>query len=377
MRVGLNLLHARPAIGGAWNYIARLIRALAETAPDVEFVAYTSRASASLVPRMANFRSVQVNLDPGDQARRVLYENTWLPVQAHRDRLDCMHWFANTQAMVNAVPAAVTVYDLQSLLRFADYSPMKRLYTRTMVKRTARRAALLLPMSQSTAQGLRQVLGVPEARMVVIPPVIGEGFRPQPRDVTDCLRRRYGLPPDFWLYVAHFYRHKNHSALLDAYALLRRRSGSGWPLVLRGDESGTKSQIIEAAEAKGLGSNVMFLPKLDDGELPALYSAASALVFPSLYEGGGIPVLEAMACGCPVLASDIPTSREFAGDAALMFDPTSIGSIAAAMALAQTDDALREQCRERGLARVGRCRPATVCATLLGAYHLAVKQHAA
>ena len=116
---------------------------------------------------------------------------------------------------------------------------------------------------------------------------------------------------------------------------------------------------------------MIWLPRLSDGEMPILYSAATALVFPSLFEGGGIPVMEAMGCGCPVVASDIPTTREFAGDAASLFNPLDVESIVNAMQIFQSDSSIRHTYRERGLKKADEYRPQQIFHAIINAYKTA------
>jgi len=369
MRVGLNLLHAWRDVGGVWNYMADLVAAVADCGTANSYVAFANSASAALIPRAPNFSTIVIGLPAGSRGWRVAYENTVLQARAARCRLDCLHWFAGVQAWWNAVPAAVTVYDLQPFINPRAFAPGKRLYLQVMMTRTARRAAVLLPMSEATADGLRTRW--PADRIVVVPPVINDRFAPADGAAVERFRRRYGLPDRMWLYVAHFYPHKNHRALFQAYGRHRRVSPSAWPLVLRGDTTSGSRDAEAALESLGLDRDVMRLPRLESDELPLLYSAATALVYPSLFEGGGIPVLEAMACGCPVLASDIGSVRENAGEAAEYFDPHDVGAIQAGMEGFERDADRRDRSRALGLARAEKFRAPNVIPKLLQAYRLA------
>ena len=372
MRIGLNLLHALPEIGGGWNYIANLVAALGKYDGDNNYVAFVTKESKRLVPSKPNFMSVCVNIRPASRVQRVVYENTWLQLLSDRYKLDCMHWFANTQALANAVPGVVTVYDMHSFLNFATFSLAKRFYSQIMMYQTSRRARILLPMSQATAQDLCRVLHANPARMIVIPPVLNPQFKPASCDEVTSFRAEYRLPGRFWLYVAHILPYKNHLLLLQAYHGVKSGGFTPWPLVLRGDPKGAESEVVRMVAQLGLESDVIMLPRLDEAELPALYSAASALVFPSLYEGGGMPVVEAMACGCPVIASNIPSVREYAGDAACYFNPRDLRSIGEAMLEFQSDTGPRERSRRAGLVRAEEFRPQQVIGKLVSAYHKAL-----
>jgi glycosyltransferase involved in cell wall biosynthesis len=367
LRVGLNLLSALPEIGGAWNYIENLLQALAVLDRGDSFVAFVTPESECLVPERPNFERVRVGVQSSIRAWRVAYENTVLYTLARRQRLECLHWFSNTRAVLSSVPSVVTIYDLQPFLRLSPYSWAKRLYLKFMMTQTARRARVLLPMSDSTADGLTDILGVDRSRVAVIPPVLRGDFRPGEPVELSAFRERYDLPGRFWLYVAHLYPHKNHLRLLEAYRVLKAATPV-WPLVLRGDPKGAEAEVRRRIRELDLEKDVRFLPRLEAADLRLLYSAATALVFPSLYEGGGMPVVEAMACGLPVAASRIPPVEEFAGPAAVYFNPLDVSSMAGAMRRMAEDPGLLETRRREGLTRAGGFRPEAVIPRLLEAY---------
>ena len=368
MRIGLNLLHALPEVGGVWNYIRGLIKAIAEVDRTDSFIVFANRESEKLVPVRPNFDLLRVPIDAADRTRRVFYEHTSLLGLARKYKLDCLHWFSGTQAVINAVPAAVTIYDLNSFLNLAPYSWSKRAYLKAMVSQTARRARLLLPMSRATADALVRMFKVSPARLAVIPPVLGPEFRPMSGQSVSAFRAQYGLPERYWLYAAHFYPHKNHLRLLEAYFALKLRVPSSWPLVLRGDARGAEEKVLQFIKERGMESEVIFLPSLEDCQLPVLYSASSALVFPSLYEGGGLPIVEAMACGLPIAAAGIPPVREFAGPAASYFNPYDVESIVTAMKTFQTHPELPEYLRAKALSRAEEFRPHRVIPKLQASY---------
>ncbi len=372
MRIGLNLLHARPDIGGAWNYIANLLAALGEYDHTNKFVAFVTEDSRRLVPDGPNFEAVPVRLRAESQPLRVLFENTFFPILARKYQLDCMHWFANYHAIFNTVPAVVTVYDLLAFNKAKTSASLKRAYLRWMIKLTVRRSPVLLPMSLATADELKRSLGADPERLFTVPAIVEPFFHPATPEAAALFRRKHRLPEKFWLYVAHFNLHKNHSRLLEAYRSLKQDSARPWPLVLRGDNKWEETGVASKIRALNLSNDVFRLPSLDRNELPALYSSASAMVFPSLYEGSGIPVIEAMACGCPVAASDIPPVRENAKDAALYFNPMDVSAMAKAMLYLQTNEKQREIQRNKGLLTAGKFRAESIVPILQKAYRMAV-----
>jgi glycosyltransferase involved in cell wall biosynthesis len=372
LRIGLNLLHALPEIGGGWNYMSSLIAAVGREDRANEYVAFVTEESAVLVPQAPNFQSRMIRLRSKTRALRVLFENTALQALIWREGVDCVHWFANVHGVLNAAPAVVTIYDLQPFLGYVELSTIKRNYLRWRLRAAARDAAMLLPMSQATAADLHQRLGADPQRMTVIPPVLEPVFTPPAQHDIDRCRQRYRLPEHFWLYVAHMYAHKNHTRLLEAYQALKREMPDAWPLVLRGDPQPGGPDVAALVARLGLAADVILLPRLSRGELSTLYGAATALVFPSMYEGAGLPVLEAQACGCPVVASNIPAVREFAGEAAEYFSPLDVSDIRRAMMALITDRSARARLRSLGVERAQAVRAQPVVRHLLGAYEQAV-----
>jgi len=368
MRIGLNLLYAMPEIGGSWNYIDSLLEGLAQVARHHEFVAFVTPESEKLVPLNPAFTIVRCAVDPTSRVRRIWFENTTLQLMVSKYQLDCMHWFANTQGVLNRVPSLVTIYDIHVFVGYSKESQLKQFVLRQLMRMTVRCAPMMLPMSQATADDLERHLHADSRRMTVIRVILDNSFHPATNEEVEGLRLKYSLPERFWLYVAHCKPHKNHAGLLHAYHDMKERGQRPWPLVLRGDELETSVAITSQLKEAGLETDVIFLPRLARSELPTLYSAATALVYPSLYEGGGIPVVEAISCGCPVVASRLPPIQEYVGDAAYYVDPNNIDKLADAMILFENTADMREQYREAGLSRADEFSAQRVVPTLLNAY---------
>ncbi len=367
MKIGLNLLHARPAIGGGWTYIANLLEAVERSSDGHEYVAFVNAVSRTLVSPGARMKIVPVEIGVS-QITRVLYENTYLQARARRERLDLMHWFANIDGVYNAVPAAVTVYDLHPIVIPGTFSAPQRAFLSAGIRRAVRRGGRLLPISQATATDLTRRCGARVTRMTVIPPILDACFQRPDSAAIEHVRRKYRLPSAFWLYVASLNQHKNHVRLLEAYAEVRRRRPDAWPLVLRADRKRRDEHVFRRIEELDLKEHVLFLPPLERTEMAGLYGAASSLVYPSVFEGGAMPVCEGLVCGCPVVAADLPVIRECARDAARYFDPLSVEGIAEAMEEMQQDPAAGRAKAESAREQLERYRGPRVAAALSQAY---------
>jgi len=363
-------------IGGVWNYVENLVSALGHLDKQNTYIVFVTSQSQCLVPDQKNFQEVLIRINPLKAGHRILFENTILHYYGWKYRLECFHWFANTLSPFLIIPGLVTIYDLLSLRNPGSYSSIKHLYLKIVLNITAKKAKSILPISNTTALDILQILKPKTDKLHVLPIIINDTFKPSQKGEIKKFKIRYKLPDNFWLYVANFYPHKNHIRLINAYSDLKKQGWNSWSLVLRGDsgpDTGTTKTLIKAEVKRlNLDKDVIWLPRLAYHELPLLYSGASALIFPSLFEGCGIPVIEAMACGCPVAASDIKVVKEFAEEAAFFFNGKNINDICNAMARIQTDQNLRGKLINQGITRARFFSGKQVIEKLLIAYKDAV-----
>ena len=236
------------------------------------------------------------------------------------------------------VPFLITLHDLNHLDRPENSSRMKRLYYALIVKRACHQAAGVLTVSEFSRGRVIDWSGISPEKVVNVGSGVGPEFNP---DVTP-----YELPFPYMLCVSNRRKHKNELRQIEAFA----RSGLAGKLclVLTGEPT---AELAECIEINGVSQRVHFLGLIPAHKLPSLYRGAQALAFVSLYEGFGLPLAEAMACGTPVLTSNTTALPEISGDAALLVDPRCVDEIAAAMERIIHDDSLRQRLRERGLAR--------------------------
>jgi glycosyltransferase involved in cell wall biosynthesis len=246
-------------------------------------------------------------------------------------------------------PSVVTIHDLIPMRYPADYSLSTRVVFALGARLAVRAARRVVAVSNDGAADLRQRLGVPPARLAAIPEAPDPIFQPQSAQAIAQVRARYGLPEGYVLYLGSNKPHKNLPRLVRAFIELAPAAGRQTALVIAGHWDERYPQARLAAQAAP--DRVRLLGPVAPADLPGLYAGALLFVFPSIYEGFGLPPLEAMACGVPVVCSKASSLPEVVGQAALVFDPLSQDDLRTALERALTDGALRADLAQRGLER--------------------------
>jgi glycosyltransferase involved in cell wall biosynthesis len=236
------------------------------------------------------------------------------------------------------------------------------------VPRSIARADVLLADSESTRRDLIELLRVPEDRVFVVYAGVEARFRPEPDPDDAARRQRYALERPYILSVGTLQPRKNYRRLIQAFHRLAQEYGVSHDLVIAGGKGWLYDDVYATIDALRLEGRVRVLGFVDDDDLPALYRGADAFAFPSLYEGFGIPVLEAMGCGTPVVTSNVSSLPEVAGDAALQVPPDDVDALADALWRSISDTALRQVHRTRGFEQVARFTWRRAAEDLLGVY---------
>jgi glycosyltransferase involved in cell wall biosynthesis len=354
--VGLNLIFLVPGETGGMEVAAReLIPALLQQAPaGMRFTAFINREAAAAAdgPWGELLPSVTVPVNARQRVQWVLGEQALLPRIAAKAGVELMHSLASTAPVRGRFRRIVTIHDL-IYARFPEaHAGLRGKAMKLLVPAAARASDRVIADSQSTRDDLMQLLGLQQDRIDVVPLGLGAARRAQPLS-PELTRARFELGERRVLLSLSAKRpHKNLKALLDALALLG--GGERPMLVLPGYATEHEAELREHARAVGVAGDVRFPSWVSAEEVEGLWGVASAFVFPSLYEGFGLPVLEAMARGVPVACADASSLPEVAGDAAVLFDPRSAEQIAAALTRLLSDEALRTRLRELGLRRAER-----------------------
>jgi glycosyltransferase involved in cell wall biosynthesis len=353
IHVGLNLIFLVPGETGGMEVVAReLIPALlSEAAPGTRFTAFVSReaTAAGDGPWGELLPAVTVPVNARDRVQRVLGEQTLLPLLAARARIELVHSLASTAPLWGRFRRVVTVHDL-IYARFPEtHAGIRDKGMRVLVPGAVRRSHRVIADSQSTREDLIELLGLAPARIDVVPLGLGTVRRQEPLPAQEVRARLRLDERSVVLSLSAKRPHKNLLALIGALARIapERRP----VLVMPGYPTAHESELRARAAALGIAEDVRFPAWLSSAELEGLWAIARAFVFPSLYEGFGLPVLEAMARGVPVACSNASSLPEVAGDAALLFDPHDQASIATAISRLLSDETLRARLKARGAAR--------------------------
>ncbi|MFH1085854.1 MAG: glycosyltransferase family 1 protein [Chloroflexota bacterium] len=349
MLIGIDASRAtRPQRTGTENYTLYLTRALVKLGPQHRFRLYLDHMPpAGLLP---HDERVEWRVMPFPR----LWTHVRLAWEVARHPPDVLFVPAHVLPLVHPRRSVATVHDLGYLRHPAAHTLAGRWYLAWATRFNARTAARVIVDSQATRSDLEQLYQVAPEKLVVAYPAGTEGFAPvsDPAARAD-VQARYGAGASYFLYVGTLQPRKNLLALIEAYARLRAAGhlGPDVRLVLAGKAGWLAEGIIARARAADVRDAVALPGYVAERDLPALLSGALAFVMPSWYEGFGLPVLEAMACGAPVIASDVSSLPEVAGGAALLVDPRNVDALAEAMLRAYRDPALRAELAARGLER--------------------------
>ena len=335
-RIGVNALYLIPGgVGGTEIYLRELLRALSGIDRVNEYFVFTNLETGSdLVPRQANFQWKPQAVRAQFRPARILWEQMVLPLEASRYRLDVLFNPGFTAPILARCPCVTVFHDLQHKRHPEHFRWFDLPFWRLLLWASAHRSFKLIAVSEATRADLLRFYTLGAERILVIPHGVEAAF---------FRLDRARLEP-YLLCVSTLHPHKNLDGLIRAYA----RSKRGFRLVLAGMR-GFHTRALEALiEGLALGDAIELTGWIARDQLYRLYERALAFVFPSTFEGFGMPVLEAMAAAVPVACSDIPPLREVAGDAALFFDPLDEESILGALDRIVSDDALRARLAEAG-----------------------------
>jgi glycosyltransferase involved in cell wall biosynthesis len=353
MHVGLNahllsLSRSYRSAGINW-YIYNLLRYLSGVGDQHRYTVFLGDKEAKQA--FPHMEARTARLPTANPVVRIFWEQTLQPMHLLKEGIDLLHSLAFVQPVFLPIPGIVTIYDLTFMLFPKRIHPLRRLYLGWGAQYSARKARCIIAISASTKRDIVRLLAVPPEKVEVVPCGVDENFQPiEDPQALDHFRRKRHLPEQMVLFVGTIEPRKNLINLLRGYALLSQRTRVPH-LVIGGPKGWRHQEVFSAAEELGLQEHVIFPGYIPQEELPLWYNAAELFIYPSLYEGFGLPPLEAMACGTPVIISNTSSLPEVVGGAGILVNPESAEEISEAMQRLLTDSTLRAEMRRKGVNR--------------------------
>ena len=325
---------------GIHQYIAQVLQHLP---PTFAYQFYTRQAVEE-----ASGSFVSSRLPTERRLVRIMWEQLVWPWIAWRQQLDLLHGMAFVTPFITPCPTIVTIFDLSFMHYPERYPRLQQRYLATQAARSCRQARRIITIAESGRQDVHHFFKIPLSQIDVVYPGVDAVYQPLPAQEVDAFRQREQLPEQFILHVGTLQPRKNILVLLKALALMGE---AALPLILVGGKGWMFDEIFARVKALGLQEKVRFTGYVADDDLPLWYNAATLLAFPSVYEGFGLPIVEAMACGTAVIAANASSMPEAVGDAGVLFDPHNPTELAERMVNVLADPSRLATMREQGLAQ--------------------------
>ncbi len=352
--------------GGISRYIRYLLNELAQRPGDHTYTVFVN--GQEIIEQLGQHPHITYVAAPWPEekpAARVLWEQLTLPALVRQRRIDVLHSPANVRPEL--LPAHCA-----SVITLHDLAFMR--YPKVFTIHSLRRATLIVTVSDSTRRDAQELVHIPPERLQTVYPCIDERFSSE-RDeqALQALREKHRLTGGFFLYLGTLEPRKNIPTLIDAYTILRQKYAVREKLVLAGGKGWLYENIFEKIRQAGLEADILFPGFVSDSEQALWYQAASVFVYPSLYEGFGLPVAEALACGTPVVTSKLSSLPEAGADLALCVDPHDAQALADALYRALTDQTVREKCRTLAPAVAQKFSARAMASQMISAYERAAE----
>jgi len=378
MRVAINAWFWDDLTAGSGQYTRRLVEHLAAVEPDLELLLVAPQGQGFQCSRFAPHVS-RITQPGAGNLGKVWFEQVTFPRACRRLSADVAHVPYWAPPLHPSIPTVVTIHDLiPLLLREYRGGPLVRFYT-ALVSATAQNAALALTDSEASRRDILTHLHLPPERVRAIPLATDARYYPEPEPEDAAIRARHGLSDRYVLYLGGFDVRKNVSTVLATYRWAGPAIGKECPLVIAGRlperDTAFAPDPRRLAREQGVDESfVHFVSPVDETDKPALYRGAVAFIFPSRYEGFGLPPLEALACGTPVVGSDVASVPEVVGNAGVLLPPDDAEGMAGALIQLAIDEEFRAEMNRRALAQAARFSWERAAQETLAAYRVVVRQ---
>jgi len=334
---------------GVSKYTYNLIEQLSRIDSQNEYVIFVNKSFKPFVSNQ-NFHFVKSRINTTIPIIRIFWEQVILPFLLVRHKIDVFHSMVNVLPFWCPAKSVVTIHDLIAIECAESRNFKKNLYHKLMAK-TTKKANRIIAVSSSVKKGMHDYFGIPEKKMHVILEAAGKNFKPLNQKSIKAFQKARNLDFPFILFVGTLEPRKNIKCLIKAFSLLKHKDKIKHKLVIVGGKGWLYDEIFNTINKLNLQDEIIFAGSVDHSELPLYYNAADLFVFPSLHEGFGLPPLEAMQCGCPVITSKLSSLPEVVGDAAIKINPHDTNDLANAMQRVLANDKLRKQMAKNGLSQ--------------------------
>lgn len=353
MNIGWNTMLLQKNISGIGNYIEKIL---------IEFGKKEIRDSLLLFGSDNNYNYDNINLSNNimfsnniisdNKLLRVLWEQFVLPKKAKDYNLDLLHCPAHVTPLVSSTKIILTIHDLAFKLLPQTFKLQNKIYLNNIVPASIKKANRIIAVSKNTKKDIIKQYKIPADKITVIYNGINNNYKVIDRnDLINKIKKKYNLPSEFILYLGTLEPRKNIKNLIKAYFLYKSTSNNDIKLVIAGGKGWLYEDIFSLVEEKQLEEDVIFTGYVDEEDIVPLYNAATLFVYPSLYEGFGLPPLEAMACGTPVITSNVSSLPEVVGDAAIKVDPNNIKELFKVINKILGNESLQREMIQKGIER--------------------------
>lgn len=349
MRIAIDLIPITGRDAGFQRYAQQLVKGIADFDKKNEYVLLLNeKVYGLLAVRQDNFTNIKVKTPP---KIHFFWEQVYLPFRAIFESFDILHFpvSAPPYFQLSSTKIIVTVHDLTFILYPETMTKISRFYWSFFMSRGVKTAKRIIADSKSTKDALIMHYNISLEKVQVIPLALSNFCSSILVSDFQTIKEKYGLPEKYFLYIGTLEPRKNVKRLLQAFHKAKSKKGISHKLLVVGKRGWLFSEIFETVENLGLENEVIFTGFVPDEDLPGIYSGAEVFVFPSLYEGFGLPPLEAMSYGVPVLASNSSSLPEVVGDAGILVNPENPDDIADGILQLVANRSLRNQLKERGL----------------------------
>ncbi|MBF0327721.1 MAG: glycosyltransferase family 4 protein [Nitrospirae bacterium] len=352
MRIGINALYLVPKkAGGLETVLRNLLAAIAKIDNKNEYYLFTNSECSGTFETGRIINEVKCPVSGACRPCKHIWEQTIFPWWLKKYKIDVLLSPGNVAPLYSPCPSVSIINDAIPFIRPESFGLVEKIMLRILFRLTAMRSAAILTLSESAKREIVLHLGVKSKKVQAVYLAAEERFFPSIDNLDEVLNR-HGIRKPYLICVASSRPYKNVGGLVRAFALLKERHSIPHQLVIIGLAGSAHTELLNIADVLIANSDIIFTGHVKDDELPKLYSGAIASVYPSFYEGFGLPLLESMACGTPVVSSNAASLPEVLGDAGILFDPHDIKLMSEAIFSVISDEGLRNVLREKGFERV-------------------------